>query len=130
MLRWIVAAGLLVHGLIHLMGVVVSWQLGEVEGLTYSTRLIGGLDVGATGLYVVGAGWLLGAVGFAVSAFGLVRRASWVAAILPVVTLLSLVLSILESPEAIAGVVVNLVLLAGLVLVRLGIRPGTALIRD
>jgi len=108
-----VAAGALVlHGLIHLMGTTVYMKLGNVEGLTYKTTLLGGRwDLGEGGMRVFGALWIIPAVGFVLAAAALgLGWPSWLA-LLVSVAVVSLVLTVLDWSNAYAGAVVNLIIL-------------------
>ena len=54
-LRVVLGAVLILHGLIHLLGFVVYLRLAEVEALSYSTILLSSkLDVGEAGANVFG----------------------------------------------------------------------------
>ena len=104
---------LVLHGLIHLMGTTVYMKLGRVEGLAYKTTVLGGrLDLGEGGIAVVGALWLLAALGFVAAAAALVAGFGWGAALLVGVTLLSLLLTVLDWNAAFVGAIFNLVILA------------------
>lgn len=47
---------LVLHGLIHIMGTAVYMQLGVIQGLPYTTTVLGGRwDLGAGGIAVYGA---------------------------------------------------------------------------
>lgn len=52
------------HGFAHLVGFMVPWQLGPVGGSYKTTLLAGQLDIGNTGIRMVGVFWLAGALGF------------------------------------------------------------------
>ncbi len=105
----------LLHGLVHLMGPGVYWQLTEIEGLVYKTTLLGGgLFVGEAGIRIFGGLWLLGALGFAAAAVGIVMGQSWARQVLLGTGFLSLLLTCLDWPAAFAGVVVNLGILGTL----------------
>ena len=61
MRRFLFVAPLIAHGLVHLLGFVVNWQLASLAEMPYKTTLLAGaLDVGATGIRAVGLLWLLG----------------------------------------------------------------------
>jgi hypothetical protein len=67
-----VALVLGIHGLIHLLGATVYLKLGDVQGLAYKTTVLGGrVDLGAGGIRVFGALWILPAIGFVAAALGL-----------------------------------------------------------
>ncbi len=107
------AAIVTLHGLVHLLGLGVYWQLFEVEGLAFKTTLLGGsVDLGQLGIQVFGGLWVLAAAGFAIAAAGLVTHRDWARQTLLAAALLSLVITGLEWDTAYAGVIVNLVILA------------------
>lgn len=107
------AVVLILHGLVHLMGTVVYTKLGVVKGFSYKTTLLGGRwDLGENGMGVFGALWAVVAVGFLVAAVALLASWSWWKPVLIGVTLFSLVLTSLDWGVAIAGVIVNLGILA------------------
>jgi hypothetical protein len=106
---------MLLHGIAHLPGFLGSWRLATLEGMPYKTTILSGrLDLGDAGIRVVGAAWLVVALGFGLAAVAaLAGRAWWWPAALGV-ALASLCLSGLEWPEARIGVAVNLAILAAL----------------
>ena len=113
MLRIGAAVVLAVHGLIHLIGFVVPWQLAAIEGFPYRTALLNEtLEVGDSGARFVGLIWLVLAVGFGIAASGLWRGRHW--ALLATVLLAagSLVVCVLGLPEAGLGVLINVLILA------------------
>jgi hypothetical protein len=113
MIRIIVAILLVGHGLVHLPGFVVPWRLATLEEMPYKTTLLAGnLDVGATGIRLVGLLWLLAAVGFVVAGGAVFTQHPWWVAVTLGVTLFSLALCILGWPEARFGLLVNLAILA------------------
>jgi hypothetical protein len=108
------------HGLIHLMGFATYWQLAEINELPYKTSLLsGGWEVGEKGIRLFGLLWLMVTVGYAIAAYGLVTEQSWWEVALAGVTVFSLVLTVLDYDVAYAGVAVNLVILALMVIVPL-----------
>ena len=105
-------AVLILHGIIHLMGIVTYLRLGVVEGMTYKTTLLNGRwDVGQTGIAVFGILWAVSAAGFIVSAIGLSAGWTWAQPMLISVTILSLVLTALDWNTAFAGVILNVIIL-------------------
>jgi hypothetical protein len=105
----VVVAG---HGLIHLIGFVVPWGLAQVEGFPYRTTALGGaIALGDAGARAVGVAWLVCAVGFVVAGLGIWRRASWALPLAAVLAVASIVPCVLGLPEAVAGIVVNAVIL-------------------
>ncbi len=112
MTRLIVAAVVAAHGVIHLIGFVVPWQIATVTGFPYRTTTAGGLtDLGDVGARLVGLVWLGCAVGFVVSGIGIARRASWALPLASGLAVVSLVACLIGLPETAAGVVVNAAIL-------------------
>jgi hypothetical protein len=104
---------LAVHGLIHLMGSTAYLKLGVLQGLPYKTTVFGGrIDLGEIGIAVFGALWAVAALGFISSVAGMLTNQTWWRAVLLGMTLLSLVLTALDSSAAFIGVIVNIVILA------------------
>jgi hypothetical protein len=59
MLRLVAAATLAGHGLIHLMGFVVAWQIATLERITYRATFVNGLlEVGDAWARGLGIAWL------------------------------------------------------------------------
>lgn len=113
MLSIAAAVVLAAHGVIHLIGFVVPWQLATVDGFPYRTTVLAGLlDVGGTGARAVGGLWLVCAVGFVVAAVALWRGEPWAMPLIIGLGLASLVLCVLALPESGLGVVVNVAILA------------------
>jgi hypothetical protein len=104
---------LIMHGLIHLMGTASYLQLANVQGLPYKTTLLSGRwNVGNNGIHVFGALWFIPAIGFIVAAVALLVGWTWWQPLLFGVTLVSLVLTVLDSSTAYAGIIINVVILA------------------
>lgn len=113
MLLKLAALVMLLHGLIHLIGVVTFWKLGMHE--MYSTKVLGGrLDLGERGMYVLGFFWLVATVAYAVVAYGMFADLDWWRTSLAVVTAFSLVLTILGWKDTVVGTAFNVVTLVAL----------------
>lgn len=113
----VAAIVLILHGLIHLIGVVVYMKLGAIEGFPYKTTLLGGSwAVGERGIAFFGALWIVPVIGFVLAALALLFSWGWWQPLLIGVTLFSLLLTVLDWRVAYAGIVVNLVILALLAL--------------
>jgi hypothetical protein len=103
---------LFAHGLIHLIGVAVYWQLAVVNEIPYKTTLLGGRwEIGDSGMRVFGLLWFLGTIGFVVAAAGMVFRTTWWQPVLLVTTLFSLVITILDWDAAKFGAITNIIIL-------------------
>ena len=112
MLHIFVAIGLVLHGLIHLIGFVVNWELVTLKDMPYKTTVLAGkISVGDNGIRILGVLWLLAAIGYVVAGVGLLLLAPWWFGITLWVTVLSLVLCILGWPDAQFGVYIDLVIL-------------------
>jgi hypothetical protein len=104
---------LILHGLIHLMGATAYLKLAEIKGLPYKTTVLNGRwDLGTNGIAVFGALWVAAALGFVAAAVALIAGWSWWMPVLLGVTLFSLVLTALDWRVAYAGVIINFVVLA------------------
>lgn len=106
-----------IHGLIHLMGLVAYFPLGEIAELPYKTTLLGGRwDIGAAGMRYFSALWLAAAVGLMASAIGLALRQDWWLPLLSIAILLSLIITVLDWSNAWRGAVLDLIIVVPLVL--------------
>lgn len=122
MLQIIIAMGLILHGLIHLIGFLVNWQIVTFEDISYSTTVLAGkISLGDGSIRGLGVLWLLATFGYVVAGVGVLMLAPWWLGLTLWVTLLSVVLCILGWPEAQFGVYINLIILAYLVF---GGQPG------
>jgi hypothetical protein len=114
-MRIMLAVLMVLHGVAHLPGFVSEWRLANLEGIPYRTTILAGrADLGDAGIRVVGMLWLLSAVGFWVAGVAAISDLSWWIPVATAIALGSLLLSLVELPEARIGVVVNLAILAGL----------------
>ena len=105
-------AGLIIHGLIHLMGTAVYMRFAQIQGLPYKTNLLNGRwEVGETGIYLFGALWVLPAVGFLATATALAAGWAWWRSLLLASALVSLVLTGLDWRVAFVGATVNIAIL-------------------
>jgi|SRR5687768_5427114 len=115
LIRYVLPVVMLVHGLAHLPGLVTAWRLQQLPDFPYHTVLLRGrLDVGDGGMRVVGALWLIAALGFGVAAITVFLGDPRWLLVGMMTTVLSSVLCLLEWPFARVGLWVNLALLAGL----------------
>lgn len=119
---YMVAFGIALHALIHLMGFVAYLQLADIEELPYKTILLNGRwSVGEYGIRAFGVLWLLVSIGFVIGISGLVTQQSWWLPVLFIITIISLILTILDWEVAFRGVFVNIVILVVLT-IALGLR--------
>jgi hypothetical protein len=109
----VLALLLLAHGFAHLVGFVGPWKIGKPDPKQpYTTLLAGRLDVGDTGIRVVGILWLLAAVAFGVLALAVLTEAPWWQPAAIWIASYSLALSILGLPASWIGIAVDIILLA------------------
>jgi hypothetical protein len=112
------------HGIAHLPGFLVNWQLRSFAEMPYRTTIFGtSLDVGDAGIKVIGALWLAVGVGFIVLAGATLTRAVWWPPIAYVSIVLSTVLCMVGWPDARLGLVANAVIL---LLIVTGVRGPSA----
>jgi hypothetical protein len=112
-MRLALAVLMMLHGIAHLVGMVVSWQLAPLEGAVYRTTLLSGhVDVGDAGMRVMGAFWLIAAISFGLASYGAFSSHSWWVSAAVAISLFSLFLSVLAWPDSRIGVVLNLLILA------------------
>ncbi len=99
---------LTLHGIAHFPGFVVSWRLATLEDLPYKTTVLNGaMDVGDTGIRVLGLLFLL--AGLAVTGAGicLAARVSWALPAALAATGFSLVVCAVSLPVARIGLTLN-----------------------
>jgi hypothetical protein len=112
-LKIIAAVVLAAHGLLHLIGTAAYLKLADVQGFPYKTTVLGGRwDLGEAGIGFFGVLWGVAAIGFVLAAIAFLMNLTWWRSVLLWVTLLSLVLTVLDSSDAYAGILVNSVILA------------------
>ena len=106
------------HGLVHLIGVVVYWQLAEVEDFPpYKTTLLNGRwEIGDIGMRIYGLAWLIATLGFVISAVAMVFRLDWWNPVLIATTLFSLVVNALDWDWAKYGALLDILILVVLII--------------
>jgi hypothetical protein len=114
-MRWILASMLLAHGVAHLPGFVVAWQLASFPELPFRTTIFGTVDIGLAGTRVVGIAWLLSAIVFAVIAATIALRVELPSALVPLVLGVSAALCLSAWPKAGYGFIANAAIAAVLV---------------
>ncbi|WP_420641321.1 DUF6544 family protein [Candidatus Leptofilum sp.] len=107
-----------IHGLIHLMGFVAYWPLGEIAELPYKTTLFNGrLNVGNSGMRLFSVLWLGTAVGLVAASISLAFGKSWWFPLMSAAVIVSLIITILDWNNAFRGAIISLVMLVPLLLV-------------
>lgn len=115
--RRFLAVFLILHGFAHLVGAQDSWESASRGAVV--EYLWGAWTISATALlWLLAAAWAATAVAYAHAARLLWDlRAGWLKA-LAITTIASLVLSLLAMPLAVAGLVIDVLLLAGALTIR------------
>ena len=112
MITKIAAIFLILHGLIHLIGFLVPWGIMKIDSFKYTTTILAGkVDLGPTGIRIVGLLWVVGAIGFVIAGIGLWLVTPWWFTCLVGVTLYSLMLCIMGWPDSQYGAYINLIIL-------------------
>ena len=110
-MRALLAAVLMGHGIAHLVGFAVSWQLMTSAEVPYRTTVLGGLvDVGPIGARVMGVVWLAIALTFVVVAAGVFLQVPWLAPVALAAVAASTMLCVLGWPDARFGLAANIVI--------------------
>lgn len=123
-MRFALSALLAAHGVAHLVGFAVPWRLTTAPDMPFKTTLLAGrVDVGEAGIRLVGVLWMLTAVVMVAAALGLAVQARWAGSIVLPVVAVSLVLCLVELPQARIGLVLNGVLVL-LLLLHPALSPG------
>jgi len=117
-MRFALAVLMVLHGVTHLAGFAGSFHLTAAPDLPYKTTVLGGrVDLGEGGIRLLGILWLALAVVFVVVAAGTALDATWWVKAAALIATLSLVMTLLEMPQARIGVLVNLAILGAAMLV-------------
>jgi hypothetical protein len=114
-MRLILSFLLLAHGVAHLPGFLVAWNLASFPDLPYRTTVFGTVDVGIPGARLFGVGWLLSAVVFIALAATVALRSDVPLVVLPLALGFSAVLCVAAWPEARFGFVANSLIAAMIV---------------
>jgi len=112
MIRILVTVYLIIHGLAHIVGFIVPFRLANLPDAPYKTTIMfGTIDLGDTGIRIVGVLWLIAAIAFFYLGIGLFFETSnWMLQTL-FITVFSMVLCILGLPDAKIGIPANIVIL-------------------
>jgi hypothetical protein len=117
---------LALHGIAHLVGFLLPWHLMKQPDGSYTTTLTGGLDIGETGMKIMGIGWLIVALAFLAAAFGAWRHASWWPTFTLTVAIVSLGICLVNLPEAAIGIPIDIAII--LVMIA-GMKAGWSLVK-
>jgi hypothetical protein len=116
----LVAGFFVLHALAHVVGLKDIWGIGAE--VTNTSTYLTGLAPHSAAYAALGGVWLAACVLFIAAAAGIVLRRGWWLPVAIVAAAVSLAVCILWRDAAIAGLVVNAVVLAGL--------AGWALVRE
>jgi hypothetical protein len=109
MLRVLTSIFFILHGLVHLLWLGSYWKLMEVDGIPYTTRVLAGrINVGDTGIRIVGILWAIATLAWVIAGLGLVFTASWWQAMTIGAALFSSVMCVLGLPVAKFGLLINI----------------------
>lgn len=114
-----IAAGviLILHGLVHLLGLVAYWPLADIAELPYKTALLGGAwDLGEGGMRVISVLWLIAGLGFVAGGGGQIAGQGWTAQVLVFAALLSVALTALDWKVAFMGAILDVLILLAIVI--------------
>jgi len=115
-MRIAIAIVMILHGIAHLPGFIVPWRLATLHDMPYKTTLLSGrFDAGGAGIRIIGLLWLAAALAFAVTGTAMIAGRPWWPLAGICVSSISLVLSLLSLPEARVGVIINVVIIAGMI---------------
>lgn len=110
---------LVVHGIAHLPGFAVPWQLITSTELPYRTTILAGrIDIGDAGARAVGLAWAIAAAAFLALAWSLWAGLPWTRTLIACAVAFSLVLCAAGWPDARIGVAANILILAMLAAAR------------
>jgi hypothetical protein len=113
---------MILHGIAHGPGVLGSWNLATFEDVSRQPNIL--LEHAGDGvIFLLGALYLLAGLGFVVAGAATLLRVAWWPRIATAAVLLSLVVTTLWWRDAIAGLVINMALLAVLAGVALRSAP-------
>ena len=118
-MRWILVPLLVLHALIHLLGVPLAWG-GTVAGMAGGTLV----PLGDVALRIAGVAWLGACLALLIAALGVAFGRDWWRPVAIVAVMLSQALIVVWWPDARAGTLANILILAIVVW-----RPGLAVWR-
>lgn len=101
------------HGIAHLPGFLVNWQLRTLPEMPFRTTILAGaLDIGVPGTRLLGAAWLVAAMAFVGLGASVALRTNWWQHAAYAAVLFSTLLCAAAWPDTRLGLVANAVLCA------------------
>jgi hypothetical protein len=113
--RYLLAAALALHGLIHVVGFAAAWQVGGLTGAT-ATPSFPGVEAGTPAALALGVMWLAPALGFVLGGAALALRGHWWSLVTAGAAILSLGLCSMWWQTASIGIAVDVLVLGFLAL--------------
>jgi hypothetical protein len=109
----LIACLFVMHGFAHLAGFVVPWHIMDIDETPYKTTLLGGkVDIGDTGIKIIGIVWLLTALGFFIMATVILLQREWWLVGSVIIAGFSTLMCIIGWPDSRIGLFLNLLILA------------------
>ena len=103
---------LVAHGLPHIVGFIVYWQISDFEEMTYKTTILNGrVDLKDIGIRFVGIVWLLLALAFIFNGIVLIMEYPFWEELAITISIISLIFCILCWPDSKIGAGVNILIL-------------------
>ena len=116
-MKIVLAIYLSIHGFAHIVGFLVSWKIMKSDDQPYSTKLLSRkIDVGDMGIRIMGILWLLTALGFFLSAYGVFSLAEWWNMSAWLFAIFSLLICLISLPNTKFGVLANVLLIVFLII--------------
>jgi membrane glycosyltransferase len=104
--RWVIGILLILHGLIHLLGFLTSWDLVEVPGLSRTPTIF--TDDPPVGvLRDLGILWLAGLIAFSLAGYAVIRGLRWWEGLTFVSAIVSFIATLFWIHEAWFGTILN-----------------------
>jgi len=116
--RWPLAALLVAHGAVHVLGFISTFELAQIEEIGGPTLIVTGLDNGHPVMLALGIVWLIAMLAFMVAGIGVALRAPWSLPLAAVIAGLSLIPTILWWNDAWRGALLSGVILVAIVALR------------
>jgi hypothetical protein len=106
---------LLIHGVAHLVDFVVSWQIATLKEMPYKTTILANsINVGDSGIRLIGILWLVAALVFAACSIGALTHQAWWSLLTLWIAAFSCALCVIGWPDARLGVFVNIAIVVAL----------------
>ena len=111
MFKWILVGIMVIHGLIHLVGTLMEFEIMEFEDMSGKTLV----SLSDNTKKVVGVIWLVIVVLFLISSYSLATDQDWWQELTIISIILSQILIIIWWHDAKFGTIANVLIIAGMV---------------